>query len=250
MKAKKKFGQHFLNDEIAAQNIANLTDNYQNVANILEIGPGKGFLTKYLLEKDKNYQAVEIDRDAVSYLLRNNVLKEDQIIQDDFLRLRLENLFGGEPFLLVGNFPYNISSQIVFKMVENLQQIPAMIGMFQKEMAQRIISTHDCKAYGVISVLVQLYYQGNLEMFLGPNQFTPPPKVDSAVIRLDRIEDDYLSNHRKVRSIVKSAFNNRRKMLRNSLKPFMTSENEELDIWTKRPENLTPQEFVELATIL
>lgn len=250
MKAKKKFGQHFLNDELAAQNIANLTDNYQNVSNILEIGPGKGFLTKYLLPKGKNYKAVEIDREAVKYLLDHQILDDSQLIQDDFLKLDLSDIFDGEPFLLVGNFPYNISSQIVFKMIDHLEIIPALIGMFQKEMAHRIISPHDCKAYGVISVLVQLYYDGQLEMELGPTQFSPPPKVDSTVISLVRKEDNYLENHRKIRSIVKSSFNNRRKMLRNSLKPFLSEENQGLDIWTKRPENLSPEEFVELANKL
>ncbi len=250
MKAKKKYGQHFLTDHNAAQNIANLVDNYQTVPNLLEIGPGKGFLTQYLLEKNKRYKAVEIDEEAAAYLLKNGVLDENQLIQGDFLHLNLHEIFDGEPFLLIGNFPYNISSQIVFTMIDHLELIPAMMGMFQLEMADRIISPKDQKSYGVISVLTQLYYQGEIIMKLGPEQFSPPPKIDSAVITLERIKENQIVEHKKVRSLVKQSFLNRRKMLRNTLKPYMTPENQEEHYWTLRPENLSPEDFVHLAKTL
>lgn len=251
MRAKKSFGQHFLNKESIAKRIADSLLLTNTCEKILEVGPGKGMLTKYLLSKEKELVVVEADRDMVSYLQKNFPELKGQIIAEDFLKVPLELFFKEKTsFALIGNYPYNISSQIIFKMLEYRQQIPEMVGMFQKEVADRIVAGPGSKTYGVVSVLVKAYYDGELLFNVGKENFTPPPKVESAVIRLVRREDHELGcNYTTLRQVVKQAFSQRRKMLRNTMKyfskdpDFLTS-----PILTKRPEQLSLEDFVELTT--
>jgi len=249
LKAKKSYGQHFLTNEELSSNIADallLTDTYDKV---LEIGPGKGMLTKYLLEKDYELIAVEADRDMIHYLQQNYPQLSGQIISDDFLKVDLALFFKDQPFGLIGNFPYNISSQILFKMLEYKSQIPEMVGMFQKEVAQRVVSKPGSKVYGVISVLIQAYYDGEYIFDVDRSNFSPPPKVQSAVIRLTRKEDQNLGcEYSLFRRVVKQAFSQRRKMLRNTMKAFISGDpllNN--DFFKQRPEKLSVEDFVQLT---
>lgn len=249
MKAKKSYGQHFLNNEELSARIANsllLTDTYEKV---LEIGPGKGMLTKYLLKQKFELVVVEADRDMISYLQQNYPQLSGQIISDDFLKVDLELFFQKKSFGLIGNYPYNISSQILFKMLEYKEQIPEMVGMFQKEVAERVVSGPGSKVYGVISVLIQAYYEGTYLFTVDRSNFTPPPKVQSAVIRLTRKEDQNLGcDYSLFRRVVKQAFSQRRKMLRNTMKAFIGGD--ELlndDFFNQRPEKLSVAEFVQLS---
>lgn len=247
MKAKKSYGQHFLNNENTAKRIAYFLERKEGIKNVLEIGPGKGMLTKYLIEQDINLKVVEADRDMVNYLEKH--YPGLQITMLDFLKLNLYKVFDGEPFYITGNYPYNISSQIVFKMINSYELVPEMVGMFQKEMADRIIAPPGSKTYGVISVLTQAYYKGEMLMKLAPGSFSPPPKVNSAVIRLTREGVPELNcDHRLFRQIVKASFNQRRKMLRNTLKSFVKDKtvlNEEM--FQERPEQLSVVDFEALT---
>lgn len=252
MKAKKSYGQHFLISEIISQQIADslsLTATYNDV---LEVGPGKGMLTKYLLEKDYNLKVVEADRDMVSYLNSNYPKLSPNIISEDFMKLRLEEVMG-QNFAIIGNYPYNISSQIVFKMIESRQFVPEMVGMFQKEMAERIVAPPGNKTYGVISVLTQAFYDGELLFIVNPESFDPPPRVMSAVIRLTR-KADYENlgcSHKLFRAIVKLSFGQRRKMLRNTMKAFIKGhEVLETPLFRERPEQLSVQDFVDLTNMV
>ena len=251
VKAKKYLGQHFLNDENIAQKIADtLTPNaYKNV---LEIGPGMGMLTKYLLKKDATTYVIEIDAESVEYLQANYLNLAPRIIEKDFLKYDLNEVFKGEPFGIIGNFPYNISTQIVFKTLEMRDQIPEFSGMFQKEVAQRICSKEGSKVYGILSVLVQAFYDAEYLFTVPPNVFIPPPKVDSGVLRLTRKENYTLACDEKLLfKTVKTAFQQRRKTLRNSLKTFNLSDNLKANvIFGKRPEQLTVQEFIELTQLI
>jgi 16S rRNA (adenine1518-N6/adenine1519-N6)-dimethyltransferase len=249
MKAKKSFGQHFLVNESIAENIANSLEMASEIKNILEIGPGKGVLTKYLAKQDTNLKVVEADQDMVHFLTSNKILAEDQIIFLDFLKLNMHKVFDGEPFLMIGNYPYNISSQILFKMVNTKELVPEMVGMFQKEVADRVVAPPGSKTYGVISVLVQAYYEGKTIIDVAPNSFSPPPKVQSSVIRLVRKENYTLPcDDRLFRNVVKTAFNQRRKMLRNTLKPLFKEESLMEDpYFTQRPEQLSVQDFVDIT---
>jgi 16S rRNA (adenine1518-N6/adenine1519-N6)-dimethyltransferase len=251
MRAKKSFGQHFLTNEGIAQRIAGslTTVNGSLGSNVLEIGPGKGMLTKYLLEKDLNLLVVEADDDMVDYIHRNFIRLHGRVISQDFLKLNLENLFTpNSRFSIIGNFPYNISSQIVFKMLENRHLVPELVGMFQKEMAERIVATPGGKDYGVISVLAQAHYAGEYLFTVSNGNFNPPPKVQSAVIRLLRKDGDLGCDPELFRQVVKQAFGQRRKMLRNTLKsmvndPDILAE----DFFRQRPEVLSVTEFVALT---
>jgi 16S rRNA (adenine1518-N6/adenine1519-N6)-dimethyltransferase len=249
MKAKKSFGQHFLTNESIAKKIANSLMMASQVKNVLEIGPGKGVLTKYLAEQDINLKVVEADKDMVQYLNTNKILSDNQIIFLDFLKLNMQKVFDGESFLMIGNYPYNISSQILFKMVNAKELVPEMVGMFQKEVADRVVAPPGSKTYGVISVLVQAYYEGKTIIDVGPNSFSPPPKVQSSVIRLVRKENSALPcDDRLFRNVVKTAFNQRRKMLRNTLKPLFGEESLMDDpYFMQRPEQLSVQDFVEVT---
>jgi 16S rRNA (adenine1518-N6/adenine1519-N6)-dimethyltransferase len=249
MRAKKSFGQHFLTNEDIARRIADSLQLADGPNNVLEVGPGKGMLTKYLLEKDFNLKCVEADTDMVDYLNANYPALHGKIISEDFLRLDLGTVFGGQPFCIIGNFPYNISSQIVFKMVEYRPLVPQLVGMFQKEMAERIIASPGGKDYGVISVLTQAFYEGKYLFSVGNRNFNPPPKVLSGVIRLRRKEEALGCDEALFRKVVKQAFNQRRKMLRNTMKPFFEQNPVVLEekFFTQRPEVLTVQDFVGLT---
>jgi len=247
VKAKKSYGQHFLTNENFAERIAD--GLVQPHTRVLEVGPGKGMLTKYLLQKEFQLKAVEADRDMVAYLQKFYPQLSEDIIEADFMKLNLNEVFEHQSFALVGNFPYNISSQIVFKMVEYRHLISEMVGMFQKEMAERIIAPPGGKDYGVISVLTQAYYDGKLLFHVSKGNFNPPPKVESAVIRLTRKDTPEL-NYDPVlfRNIVKTTFNQRRKMLRNTLKGFFQDESVLEDpFFQKRPEELSVGDFIVLA---
>lgn len=248
VRAKKHLGQHFLNDENIAQKIADsLTLNgYQKV---LEIGPGMGVLTKYLLEKPITTYVVEIDTESVTYLEKHYPKLDNKIISKDFLKYNLKEVFQEEPFAIIGNFPYNISSQIVFKTLEMRDQVPEFSGMFQKEVAERICEKKGSKTYGILSVLTQAFYDAEYLFTVSEHVFTPPPKVKSGVLRLIRKPDYRLPcDEKKFFTVVKTAFNQRRKTLRNSLKTLGISENlKEDSIFDLRPEQLSVEQFIELT---
>lgn len=249
VKAKKHLGQHFLTDELIAQQIADsLTE--KGYKNVLEIGPGMGVLTKYLLKKSLNIHVIEIDTESVEYLQAHYLNLADNIISKDFLKIDLTDYFGNEQVAIIGNFPYNISTQIVFKTLENRNQIPEFAGMFQKEVALRIAEKEGSKVYGILSVLTQAFYDVEYLFTVPPTVFNPPPKVDSGVIRFIRKENYTLPVDEKLfYRVVKTAFQQRRKTLRNSLKTLNLSDNlREDSIFAKRPEQLSVQEFISLTS--
>lgn len=247
VRAKKHLGQHFLNDESIAKKIAD-TLTLQNYDRVLEIGPGMGVLTKYLLEKPVTTHVIEIDWDSVEYLKTHYLNLADRIIEKDFLKFDLATEMGREPLAITGNFPYNISTQIVFKAIELRDMIPEFTGMFQKEVAQRICEKPGTKAYGIMSVLTQAYYNAEYLFTVPPTVFNPPPKVDSGVLRLIRKEDYSLPCDDKVFfRVVKMAFNQRRKTLRNSLKQLLHDDIKEEEIFNLRPEQLSVEQFVEIT---
>ncbi len=252
MKAKKSYGQHFLTNEAICMQIADSLVKINQYPLIIEIGPGQGMLTKYLLKKEPELIVVEADRDMVSYLQHNYPELKEQIAPADFLKLDLAQLSSDRSFGLIGNFPYNISSQILFKMLEYKSLIPEMVGMFQKEVAQRVISGPGSKVYGVISVLIQAYYSGEYLFDVGPEEFNPPPKVQSGVIRLTRKENQNLGcDYLLFRRVVKQAFSQRRKMLRNTMKMFLKDDPIlEGDLFKERPEQLSVEAFVELSNLI
>lgn len=254
LKAKKSFGQHFLNNALITESIADGLEKTHLYENVLEVGPGKGMLTKYLLQRDYNLKVVEADRDMVSFLEKNFLALEGKIISNDFLKTDLNEMFDGQSFGLIGNFPYNISTQIIFKMLDYKELIPEMVGMFQKEVAERIVSPPGSKTYGVISVLIQAYYEGKYLFTVDRMNFNPPPKVQSGVIQLVRRENlDLGCDPKLFKRIVKQAFSQRRKMLRNTMKAFLNKEdpaaNELLqsEFFQLRPEKLSVQDYVKLA---
>lgn len=247
LKPKKSFGQHFLHREDIARRIADSLTTTDG--NILEVGPGKGMLTQFLLEKHPALRVVEADRDMVLFLRTHFPALEGRIFEADFLKVPLDQFMEQRPFAIIGNFPYNISSQIVFHMLKYRQWIPEMVGMFQKEMADRIVAQPGSKTYGVISVLSQAWYDGTLLFNVDKSAFVPPPKVQSAVIRLTRKpHDDLGCDVALFRQIVKQAFNQRRKMLRNTLKPFFPDQSLLDDrVFQQRPEQLSVADFVALT---
>lgn len=249
MKAKKSYGQHFLTNDAIAEQIAHSLLLSGNYAKVLEVGPGKGMLTQHLLKQDYELVVVEADRDMVQYINQHFPALRGQIISEDFLKVDLSLFFKDEPFAIIGNFPYNISSQILFKMLEYRSQVPELVGMFQKEVAERVVSGPGSKTYGVISVLVQAYYEGSLLFEVDKSQFAPPPKVQSAVIRLTRKANQELGcDHKLFRRVVKQAFSQRRKMLRNTMKSFIKGDPLLEDaLFSKRPEQLSVEDFVQLT---
>ena len=251
VKAKKYLGQHFLNDENIAQKIADSL-SLEGYKSVLEIGPGMGVLTKYLLKKDITTHVIEIDSESVEYLKNNYLNLAPRIIEENFLKYDLITVFKGEAFAIIGNFPYNISTQIVFKTLEMRDQIPEFSGMFQKEVAQRICSKEGSKVYGILSVLTQAYYDAEYLFTVPPNVFNPPPKVESGVLRLTRKENQSLDCDEKLLfKVVKMAFQQRRKTLRNSLKTLNLSDNLREDvIFGKRPEQLSVEQFIELTALI
>ena len=249
-KAKKSYGQHFLRNEGIARKIARALTGYGDYSNVLEVGPGTGVLTQFLLERLPGFKAVEADWDLIEPLTQRYPQLEDRIIFGDFLKQDLARIFDGQAFALIGNFPYNISSQIIFRMLKYRDLIPEMVGMFQKEMGDRVVSPPGSKQYGVISVLTQAFYTGETLFNVDRNQFSPPPKVESVVIRLKRKPDfeDLGCNETLFKALVKASFNQRRKMIRNTLKPWLNKlENPFHPLLEQRPEQLGVQEFVELT---
>jgi len=248
IRAKKHLGQHFLRNENIAKNIAD-TLSLENYTNVLEIGPGMGVLTKYLVKKDLEVIAMELDSESVIYLKQKFSHENLKIISADFLKFDLNNFFKGKPYAITGNFPYNISSQIVFKTLEWRHQIPEFTGMFQKEVAQRICEKEGSKTYGILSVLVQAFYDAEYLFTVPPAVFNPPPKVDSGVLRLKRKKKFTLPCSEKMLfKVVKTAFQQRRKTLRNSLKVFNLSDKlKEDSIFELRPEQLSVAEFIMLT---
>lgn len=260
VRPKKNLGQHFLTDLNIARQIADTVDACPALP-VLEIGPGMGVLTQYLNEKPRPLKVVEIDRESVAYLQEHFPRLEQNIIGGDFLRMDLHEVFGGQQFVLTGNYPYDISSQIFFKMIDNKDLIPCCTGMIQREMAQRIASRVGTKDYGILSVLVQAWYNVEYLFTVDEDVFNPPPKVKSAVIRMTRnAVTDLGCDERLFRRVVKTVFNQRRKMLRVSLRQLFDGAHPappaffEDGMMTRRPEQLSIPEFVELtnrvATVL
>jgi 16S rRNA (adenine1518-N6/adenine1519-N6)-dimethyltransferase len=248
VKAKKHLGQHFLKDESVAKNIAD-TLNLKGYDDVLEIGPGMGVLTKYLLEKPINTYVIEIDTESVDYLDANYPKLHGKIISKDFLKYDVNEVFGGKQFAIIGNFPYNISTQIVFRTLELRNQIPEFAGMFQKEVAERICEKKGSKTYGILSVLAQAFYDAEYLFTVDEHVFIPPPKVKSGVLRLRRKEDYSLPCGEKLFfTVVKTAFQQRRKTLRNSLKTLNLSDSlREDEVFNLRPEQLSVEQFIELT---
>jgi len=250
MYAKKSYGQHFLKHESIAERIADSLLQAGRTGRVLEVGPGQGMLTKYLLaHSEYTTYAVEADRDMVAYMQMHYPQLQDRLIFKDFLDFDPASVFGTAEFSLIGNFPYNISSQILFSMLDHRAQVPEMVGMFQKEVADRIVSKPGSKVYGITSVLMQAFYNTEYLFTVERGSFNPPPKVLSAVIRLTRKEGFELGcDELKFRHLVKTAFNQRRKMLRNTLKPFFPAEQLMNDpFFQKRPEDLGWEEYVRLV---
>lgn len=249
IRAKKHLGQHFLADNNIANKISMSLINVNNLP-VLEIGPGTGVLTKELIKRNFDLTLIEIDIESVDYL-EKNLEKKFKLIQGNFLKMDLKEYFKGE-FCIIGNFPYNISSQIFFKMLENKIIIPELCGMIQKEVAERIASKHGNKTYGILSVLIQLYYSVEYLFTVNENVFIPPPKVKSAVIRMLRYRNNIdVIDERKLFLVVKTAFNQRRKTIRNSLKSII-GENTDLThhFFGLRPEQLSPEDFIELTRLI
>jgi len=248
VRPKKHLGQHFLKNESVASKIANSLIIEDKKLNVLEIGPGMGVLTKYLYPNDNiNLTVVEIDTESVAYLVDEMKLPSSKIFEADFLKMNLKEIFK-DSFSIIGNFPYNISSQILFKVYENIELVPQVVGMFQKEVAERIASKPGNKQYGILSVLLQAFYDIEYLFTVEENNFIPPPKVKSGVIRLVRNSvTDLGCDQILFKRIIKQCFNQRRKTIRNSIKSIVAPENLESDLLQKRPEQLSVEEFVSLT---
>ena len=253
VRPKKNLGQHFLTDLSIARRIADTVDACPDLP-VLEVGPGMGVMTQYLVEKPRPFKVVEIDRESVEYL-KGTLFKGDEspISEGDFLRMDLSKVFDGAQFVLTGNYPYDISSQIFFKMIDNRQLIPCCTGMIQHEVAQRIASQPGNKAYGILSVLIQAWYDVEYLFMVDATVFNPPPKVKSAVIRMTRNQTQQLGcDEQLFKRVVKTVFNQRRKMLRVSLKQLVNDLSSVSDhpFMTLRPEQLTIPQFVELTNLV
>ena len=255
VKPKKNLGQHFLTDLNIARQIADTVDACPDIP-VLEIGPGMGVLTQYLVEKPREVKAVEIDTESVAFLYDKFPKLRKNILGEDFLLMDLTKVFDGKQFVLTGNYPYDISSQIFFKMLEYKDLIPCCTGMIQREVAQRMAAAPGSKAYGILSVLIQAWYDVEYLFTVDENVFNPPPKVKSAVIRMTRNDvTDIGCDEKLFKRVVKTVFNQRRKMLRVSLRQIFntgkpTNGFYEQDIMTKRPEQLSIAQFVELTNMV
>ncbi|MBQ7634438.1 MAG: 16S rRNA (adenine(1518)-N(6)/adenine(1519)-N(6))-dimethyltransferase RsmA [Bacteroidaceae bacterium] len=259
VRPKKSLGQHFLTDLPTAARIADTVDACPDLP-ILEVGPGTGVLTQFLLKKERRLRVVELDHESVDYLRKNFVgLRDEDIIPDDFLKMHLDRTFGG-PFVLTGNYPYNISSQIFFRVVEFRCFIPCCTGMIQKEVAERLAAKPGCKDFGILSALVQLWYDVEYLFTVEPDVFDPPPKVRSAVVRLMRNSRQEIDCDESLyKRIVKTVFNQRRKMLRVTLRGLLQQLDNEHGIQrdhsalltdpllTRRPEQLGVEDFISLT---
>lgn len=266
VRPKKQLGQHFLTDQDVARRIADTVDACPALP-ILEVGPGMGVLTQYLLPKGRPVKVVEIDTESVAYLKENMPQLGENILGDDFLRMPLDQVFGGQPFVLTGNYPYNISSQIFFRMLEYRDLIPCCTGMIQREVALRMAAGPGSRTYGILSVLLQAWYSVEYLFTVDEHVFCPPPKVKSAVIRLTRNEVSSLPcNEVLFRRVVKTTFNQRRKTLRNNIRPLLSQIDAEQrekgmqpkdhtewlaqKLFQKRPEQLSVQDFISLTLSL
>ena len=250
VKPKKALGQHFLKDLQIAQRIADTLDTFKSLP-VLEIGPGMGVLTQFLLEAGHDLTVVELDMESVDYLNQNFPDLKGRIIAEDFLKLDLSKLFPGQ-FCVTGNYPYNISSQIFFKVLDYKDQIPCCSGMLQKEVAERLAAGPGSKTYGILSVLLQAWYDVEYLFTVSEKVFDPPPKVKSAVLKMTRNDRKELGCDEKLfKTVVKTSFNQRRKTLRNSMKPLLGKDCPDyaLPIFDKRPEQLSVEQFVELTLI-
>ena len=260
VRPKKNLGQHFLVDLGIARRIADTVDEPFDNLPVLEVGPGMGVMTQYLIEKPRQLKVVEIDRESVAYL-KGTLFRGDEntpeIIEGDFLRMDLAEVFGGRQFVLTGNYPYDISSQIFFKMLDNKDLIPCCTGMIQHEVALRMAAQPGNKQYGILSVLIQAWYDVEYLFTVEPSVFNPPPKVQSAVIRMTRNQTSDLGcDWPLFRRVVKTVFNQRRKMLRVSLRQLLPNPSalvipagSTIDL-TLRPEQLTIAQFVELTNLV
>jgi 16S rRNA (adenine1518-N6/adenine1519-N6)-dimethyltransferase len=249
--AKKSYGQHFLTSESIASHIADALQPLPPVNHILEVGPGRGMLSKYLVAKYPGMTMVEADPDMIEVLRKDRLYDQCSLLQDDFLKLNLRTLFGGSPLLIIGNFPYNISSQIVFKMIDHRDLIPGMVGMFQKEVGERIAHDPGSKIYGVISVLTQAYYKVEYLFTVSEDNFKPAPKVKSAVLRFTRKPELHLGCDEVLfKTIVKACFLQRRKMIRNTLKVWLTTDTLLDSFFDLRPEQLSVQDFVRITQLV
>ncbi len=252
VKAKKHLGQHFLTDSGIAQQITNALTNYQGYKYVVEIGPGMGVLTQFLKDNTNfTLYPIDIDLDSITYLKKHFPTLEHNFIYGDFLAMDISLITKNSPFAVIGNFPYNISTQILFKVLDFKDQIPEVVGMFQKEVAERIAAPPGSKVYGITSVLLQAFYDVEYLFTVNEDVFNPPPKVKSGVIRLKRNNVKKLNcNESFFKSVVKTAFNQRRKTLRNSLRPYLTDETIELEIFNLRPEQLSVEQFISITNLL
>lgn len=263
VRPKKFLGQHFLTDLSIASAIADTVDSCPDLP-VLEVGPGMGVMTQFLLKKPRTLKVVEIDFESVAYLRENYPELEDGIVEDDFLKMHLDRLFDGGQFVLTGNYPYNISSQIFFKMLDNKDIIPCCTGMIQKEVAERITAQPGSKTYGILSVLIQAWYDVEYLFTVHEHVFNPPPKVKSAVIRMTRNDVSELGCDKVLfKRVVKTTFNQRRKTLRNNIRPLLNDINNQREqqglqivdfstmltdeLFNKRPEQLSVADFVSLT---
>ena len=262
---KKNLGQHFLTDMSIAQRIADTVDVEPDLP-VLEIGPGMGALTQFLLPKNRELKVVEIDPESNVYLREHFPMLRDDILEDDFLHMNLDNVFDGRKFVLTGNYPYNISSQIFFRLLDERERIPCCTGMIQKEVAERLTSGPGKKSYGILSVLLQAWFEPEYLFTVPETVFNPPPKVKSAVVRFRRNKVTNLGcDERLFKRVVKATFNQRRKMMRGSLRSFLlqldaergraTDEKRHVEFLsreglTRRPEQLSVAEFVNLTNAI
>ena len=251
VRAKKSLGQHFLTDLSIAERIAHTLDDFRHLP-VLEVGPGMGVLTQFLLEMGLDLTVVELDRESVDYLEAAYPQLHGRIIGEDFLKMDLKKLYGDSPFCIIGNYPYNISTQIFFKVLDYRDQVKCCSGMLQREVAQRIAEPPGSKTYGILSVLLQAWYDTEYLFTVDEHVFNPPPKVKSGVIRLTRNNvTDLGVDERMFKRLVKASFGQRRKMLRSSLKPFFSTNPSVMasDVFRQRPEQLSVEDFVDLARL-
>lgn len=266
VKPKKFLGQHFLKDLKIAQDIADTVDACPDIP-VLEVGPGMGVMTQFLIKKDRPVKVVEIDFESVAYLKEAFPTLQGNILEQDFLKMNLNEVFEGKPFVLTGNYPYNISSQIFFKMLDYKELIPCCTGMIQKEVAERMAAAPGSKTYGILSVLIQAWYHVDYLFTVHEHVFNPPPKVKSAVIRMTRNQTESLGcNETLFKKVVKTCFNQRRKTMRNSIKPLFADADQrklqkgegvkdhtaflQKEIFNKRPEQLSVNDFIELTNMV
>ncbi len=252
VRAKKHLGQHFLKDKGICEKIANQLTNHQNCKNVIEIGPGMGALSDFLVARgDLNLWLLDVDTESIEFLKNRYPLLSERIVLGDFLRMDLQKLMGQEKFCVVGNFPYNISTQILFKCLEHRNQIPEIMGMFQKEVAVRVAEKPGTKEYGITSVLLQAFYDIQYCFTVDEHVFIPPPKVKSGVIRCTRNSRENLDCDEKLFfQVVKMAFNQRRKTLRNSLKQLLRGRELPEVFTNERPEKLSVDQFIELTKFI